>query len=76
MTEHSLTYGSEPGEVLARLRDLREFDAPTHGGRVLAYAERRLPALTRLRNQKPCRSRASPPHLRAADALNFIGNVF
>ena len=37
MTEHSLTYGSEPGEVLARLRDLREFDAPTHGGRVLAY---------------------------------------
>ena len=26
-----------PAEVLARLRELRELDAPTHGGKVLAY---------------------------------------
>lgn len=29
--------GAEPASVLARLRELRNLDAPTHGGRVLAY---------------------------------------
>ena len=37
MTENSLTHGSEASEVLARLHELRTLDAPTHGGRVLAY---------------------------------------
>jgi sphinganine-1-phosphate aldolase len=30
-------FDREPGEVLARLADLRKSDAPTHGGRVLSY---------------------------------------
>lgn len=37
MIEDSLTHGSEASNVLERLRELRELDAPTHGGRVLAY---------------------------------------
>ncbi|MFC6235977.1 pyridoxal phosphate-dependent decarboxylase family protein, partial [Leucobacter soli] len=31
------SHGSDSAEVLARLRELRELDAPTHGGRVLSY---------------------------------------
>jgi len=30
-------HGIPPAEVLERLRELRTFDAPTHGGRVLSY---------------------------------------
>ncbi len=37
MTDDSLTHGSDSARVLARLRELRELDAPTHGGRVLSY---------------------------------------
>lgn len=32
-----MTFAEQPAEILARLRDLREHDAPTHGGRVLSY---------------------------------------
>lgn len=37
MTDNNLAHGSDSVSVLARLRELRELDAPTHGGRVLSY---------------------------------------
>ena len=37
MIDDTMTHGAEASEVLARLHDLRELDAPTHGGKVLAY---------------------------------------
>ncbi len=39
----------DPQEILARLKELRESDAPTHGGRVLSYVyDSGLPELDRL----------------------------
>ncbi len=39
----------DPQEILARLKELREADAPTHGGRVLSYVyDSGLPELDRL----------------------------
>jgi sphinganine-1-phosphate aldolase len=32
-----MTFAEEPADILARLRELRAGDAPTHGGRVLSY---------------------------------------
>ncbi len=41
--------GSDSADVLARLRALRELDAPTHGGRVLSYVyDSGMPELDRL----------------------------
>lgn len=40
MIDDTMTHGAEASEVLARLHDLRELDAPTHGGKVLAYVRR------------------------------------
>lgn len=37
MPHDSLAYGSDSHSVLARLREMRLLDAPTHGGRVLSY---------------------------------------
>lgn len=37
MSRDPLALGVDGARVLARLRELRELDAPTHGGRVLAY---------------------------------------
>lgn len=43
------TLGSDSASVIERLRQLREHDAPTHGGRVLAYVyDSGLPELDRL----------------------------
>ncbi len=32
-----MTFAEQPADILARLRELRAGDAPTHGGRVLSY---------------------------------------
>jgi sphinganine-1-phosphate aldolase len=32
-----MRFAEEPADILGRLRDLRDADAPTHGGRVLSY---------------------------------------
>lgn len=37
MISDELSHGSDSASVLARLRELRGYDAPTHGGRVLSY---------------------------------------
>ncbi len=45
----AMTRGADPAHVLERLRELREFDAPTHGGRVFAYVyDSGMPELDRL----------------------------
>lgn len=45
----SLTHGTDSASVLARLRELRELDAPTHGGRVFSYVyDSGLPEIDRL----------------------------
>src|SRR5690606_24323390 len=45
----SLTHGTSAASVLARLRELRQHDAPTHGGRVLSYVyDSGMPELDRL----------------------------
>lgn len=48
----AMTHGSDAPSVLARLRELRELDAPTHGGRVLAYVyDPGMPELDRLASE-------------------------
>ncbi len=43
------THGRDPAAVLARLRELRSHDAPTHGGRLFSYVyDSGLPRLDRL----------------------------
>lgn len=37
MTEFAEYFAQRPGDILDRLRTLREADAPTHGGHVLSY---------------------------------------
>lgn len=52
LTHDSLTHGSDASEILARLHELRSFDAPTHGGRVLSYVyDSGLTELDRLANE-------------------------
>ena len=48
----AMTRGADPARVLERLRELRELDAPTHGGRVFAYVyDSGMPDLDRLASE-------------------------
>lgn len=54
-----LAQGTDSANVLARLRELRELDAPTHGGRVLSYVyDSGMPELDRLASEAAEMSRS------------------